>query len=71
MIIKKYSCPHCKSNEIRKNGTNKKNQKQKYHCLSCNRYGTLNAEPKYSFSRKKEILDTYFERPSMRGIANF
>lgn len=44
------------------------NGKQKYHCLDCNSYGTLNAGAKYSFARKKEITDTYFERPSMRGI---
>jgi transposase-like protein len=69
MIIEKHKCTRCKSENIRKNGTDKFNGKQKYHCLDCNSYGTLNAGPKYSFARKKEILDAYFERPSMRGIA--
>ena len=68
MIIEKHTCTCCKSENIRKNGPDSFNGKQKYHCLNCNRYGTLNAEPKYSFVRKKEILDAYFERPSMRGI---
>ena len=31
------------------------NGKQKYHCLDCNSYGTLNAGPKYSFARKKKL----------------
>ena len=68
MIIEKHTCICCKSENIRKNGPDSFNGKQKYHCLNCNRYGTLNAEPKHSFVRKKEILDAYFERPSMRGI---
>jgi transposase-like protein len=68
MIIKKYECPHCKSDNLRKNGKDKKNDKQKYHCSSCNRYGTLEATAKYSQERKKEIIQCYFERPSMRGI---
>jgi len=68
MIIEKYKCTRCKSENIHKNGEDSFNGRQKYHYLNCNSYGTLNAESKYSFSRKKEILYAYFERPSMGGI---
>jgi len=68
MIIEKHKCTRCESENIRKNGKDSFNGKQKYHCLTCNSYGTLNAKLKYSFSLKKEILDAYFERPSRGGI---
>lgn len=67
MIIK--TCPHCSSAEVVSNGHDVKNGKQKYHCRSCDKYGTLDAAPRYSEERKAEILKAYFERPSMRGIA--
>ena len=66
-IIK--TCPHCESTELVSNGHDVKNGKQKYHCKSCDKYGTLDAAPRYSEERKAEILKVYFERPSMRGIA--
>ncbi len=66
-IIK--TCPHCESAELISNGHDVKNGKQKYHCKSCDKYGTLDAAPRYSEARKAEILKVYFERPSMRGIA--
>ncbi|WP_448520124.1 IS1/IS1595 family N-terminal zinc-binding domain-containing protein [Rhodoflexus sp.] len=68
MLITHHSCNHCKSINIRKNKKTKIG-KQKYHCLDCGRYGTLELTPKYSDERKKEIIDAYFERPSMRGIS--
>jgi transposase-like protein len=49
-------------------GHNKRNGKQKYHCNGCDKYGTLDAAPRYSEERKEEILKAYFERPSMGGI---
>jgi transposase-like protein len=67
MILEKTICPHCDSDNIRRNGFSKSG-KQKYHCLACKRYGTLGAEPKYSEERKQEILNTYFERASLRGV---
>ncbi len=66
-IIK--TCPGCGSKELVSNGHDVKNGKQKYHCKSCDKYGTLDAAPRYSEERKAEILKVYFERPSMRGIA--
>jgi IS1 family transposase/transposase-like protein len=61
-------CPHCQSENIRKNGFDKNNGKQKYHCKDCLRYGTLGAEPWYTEEKKDEIINAYYERPSLRGI---
>ncbi len=69
MIVLIKTCPHCGSEELVSNGHDVKNGKQKYHCKSCSKYGTLDAAPRYSEERKEEILKAYFERPSMRGVA--
>ncbi len=68
MIQITKTCPHCGSSDLVSNGHNQKNGKQKYHCKSCDKYGTLDAALRYSEERKEEILKAYFERPSMRGI---
>ena len=68
MIQITKTCPHCGSIDLVSNGHNQKNGKQKYHCNACDKYGTLDAAPRYSQERKEEILKAYFERPSMRGI---
>ncbi len=68
MIQITKTCPHCGSIDLVSNGHNKKSGKQKYHCKGCGKYGTLDAAPRYSETRKAEILRAYFERPSMRGI---
>ncbi len=69
MIALVKTCPNCGSKELVSNGRQVKNGRQKYHCKSCGKYGTLDAAPRYSEQRKAEILKAYFERPSMRGIA--
>jgi transposase-like protein len=69
MIIEIKTCRHCGSRNITKNGRCKATKKQKFHCNDCNKYGTLELNESTSIERKKEILDAYFERPSMRGIA--
>jgi IS1 family transposase len=62
-----YHCPKCNSLNLEKNGTYKGSQK--YHCLDCNDYGTLDPQPKaYPESFKEQVLRTYRERASMRGI---
>jgi len=68
MIQITKTCPHCGSSDLVSNGHNNKNGKQKYHCKGCDKYGTLDASPRYNEERKEEILKAYFERPSMRGI---
>jgi transposase-like protein len=66
-IIK--TCPECGSQKLVSNSQDVKKGKQKYHCKSCGKYGTLDVAPRYSEQRKAEILKVYLERPSMRGIA--
>ncbi len=68
MISITRTCPHCGSSKLVSNGHDKKSDKQKYHCKGCGKYGSLAAAPRYSETRKAEILKAYFERPSMRGI---
>ena len=63
-----HCCPKCDSENISKNGKDVKNGKQKYHCLDCNTYGTLNPEPRYSEAEKEEALRVYQERASLRGV---
>ena len=60
-------CPKCNSINIIKNGTDYKNS-QKYHCHDCNSYGTLKARSRYPEATKRQVLQTYLERVSMRGI---
>lgn len=62
-----YKCTYCHSENIVKNGTSAKGQ-QKFHCKNCNSYRTLNPIIKYSDERKDEILKTYEERASLRGV---
>ncbi len=69
MIAIVKTCPTCGSKELVSNGHQVKNGKQKYHCKSCGKYGTLGAAPRYSAEQKAQILKAYLERPSMRGIA--
>jgi len=56
----------CRSINIVKNGKDYKGA-QKFQCHACGAYGTLNAG-KYSLERKAEIIRSYFERASMRGV---
>jgi transposase-like protein len=60
---------HCGSKNITTNGHCKVTHKQQFHCKDCKKYGTLELAKGTTNQRKQEILDAYFERPSMRGIA--
>ena len=62
-----YSCSHCQSNDIVKNGHNPKG-KQQYRCKNCGRGGVLNPTVPYTEAEKERIINAYYERPSMRGI---
>lgn len=69
MISKtKNACCHaCESEDIVRNGFDYKGD-QKFHCISCGYWGTLEPQQGYSPERKEEILRAYQERQSMRGI---
>ncbi len=62
-----YLCPHCASRNIVKNGHNAQG-KQQYRCKACGKSGVLNASERYTLAQKEQILNAYYERPSMRGI---
>ena len=63
-----YQCPECGSLNLEKNGKDYKGS-QKYHCLDCNDYGTLEAQPRaYPKFFKEWVIRAYRERASMRGI---
>ena len=63
-----HRCTKCSSTNICKNGTDYKGD-QKFCCLDCNAYGTLNpTERSYPQLFKELVLRAYRERASMRGI---
>ena len=62
-----YQCTACSSTNIVKNGKNQYG-KQQFKCKDCSKQAVLNPGEKYSQAQKEQILATYQERPSMRGI---
>lgn len=60
-------CTSCGSTNIVKNGKNRYG-KQQFKCKDCGKQAVLNPSEKYSEAQKEQILATYQERPSMRGI---
>lgn len=62
-----YECTSCGSTNIVKNGKNQYG-KQQFKCKDCGKQALLNPSEKYSQAQKEQILATYQERPSMRGI---
>ena len=66
-MIKKLACRMCLSNNIVMNGCTSAGR-QKYHCKDCGCYRTLKTTQYYDEERKEEILKTYKERASLRGI---
>jgi len=63
-----HHCTKCTSINITKNGTDYKGD-QKFHCLDCDAYGTLEPRSRtYPKFVKELVLRAYRERSSMRGI---
>ena len=62
-----HRCSHCGSEKIVKNGHDPKG-KQQYRCKNCGRGGVLNPTVPYTADEKEQIINAYYERPSMRGI---
>lgn len=60
-------CTRCKSSNIIKNGHNGSGQQQ-YFCKDCKAHRVLDSEKRYPEDRKGEIIRTYFERSSLRGL---
>jgi len=61
------SCTLCGSSKIVLNGKTATN-KQQFHCKACGCYRTFDTKQSYSPERRAEILKTYDERASLRGI---
>ena len=68
MVTVTVHCPHCGSDELKRNGR-APNGKQKYRCKTCQRQSRENPTPHaYSVQRREEILRAYEERSSLRGL---
>ena len=65
--IRYRKCRKCGSTNIVKNGHDYKGS-QKYLCLDCKSYGTLDKAREPDPKTRQEALDSYFERVSMRGV---
>ena len=63
-----HVCPKCGSEHVVKNGKDSRNNKQKYYCMSCKKYGTLLPTARYSEEQKELALRVYQERASLRGV---
>ncbi len=61
------SCHSCGSINIIKNGTNKCGNQQ-YHCKACGVYRVLEPQEKSAPQVRKQVLQAYRERCSLRGI---
>ena len=62
------TCRICNSYEIKKNGHTKSGQ-QKYHCYSCDFYGTLYTKENEKKIKHNLIEKLHLERISQRGIS--
>ncbi len=62
-----YECVRCGSLDLVKNGHDYKGA-QKYHCKTCGRYGTLQAQSGYAMKVRNQVKRALLERLSLRGI---
>jgi insertion element IS1 protein InsB len=66
-VTKTYKCRVCGSENIVKNGKNKAGQAQ-YHCKECGAYRVLEPKGSERGQRQEQVLRTYQERASLRGL---
>jgi insertion element IS1 protein InsB len=62
-----HTCPKCGSENMVRNGHDYKGD-QKYHCKSCDSYGTLQAQRGYSKRTRAQVKRGVLERLSLRGV---
>jgi transposase-like protein len=61
-------CRHCGSKDLVRDG-HAPNGKQKYRCMSCKKRSRENPAPNgYTEERREEIIRSYQERSSLRGL---
>src|SRR5215510_14682412 len=63
-----YKCRVCGSENIVKNGRNRAGNAQ-YHCKDCGAYRVLEPKPADKPERRKQVLQAYRERASLRGLS--
>lgn len=64
----KLKCYHCDSEQLVRNGKTN-NDKQRYLCQSCGGMSRDNPQPRgYTQAEREQILRTYEERSSLRGL---
>jgi transposase-like protein len=70
MIVNKvtFHCPKCDSANVVKNGKNSAGSQQ-FLCKDCGKSAVMYPKYERSEAEKEQILSTYRERPSMRGVA--
>ena len=66
-MIKEIRYRKCRTTNIVKNGHDYKGS-QKYLCLDCHSYGSLDKTREPDLETRREALDSYFEKVSMRGV---
>jgi transposase-like protein len=66
--MKERSCHHCGSLALQRNGHTAAGQ-QKYHCLTCNVYGTLETKRAVRAAQRQLIGRLQRERVSQRAMA--
>src|SRR5450631_2029931 len=68
MVTTTIYCQNCGSNELVRNG-HASNGKQRYRCKSCKKQSRENpAKNGYTDERREEIIKSYQERSSLRGL---
>ena len=68
MVTVTICCQHCGSKDLVRNGY-APNGKQRYRCKTCKRQSRENPSPNgYTEERREEIIRSYQERSSMRGL---
>ena len=70
MIVNKetFHCPRCNSTHVVRNGKNSAGSQQ-FLCKDCGKSAVMYPKHQRSEAEKEQILATYRERPSMRGVA--
>jgi transposase-like protein len=70
MIVNKetFQCPNCDGVNVVKNGRNSAGSQQ-FLCKDCGKSAVMYPKYQRSEAEKEQILSTYRERPSMRGVA--
>ena len=69
MVTITLRCPHCGSENLKRNG-HASNGKQRYYCKACKKQSRENPTSNaYSEKRREEILRAYEERSSLRGLS--